>query len=154
MARNHLNVFKRSNDPWNFPNFDMTIVLVHIKCRINVKAIRGSYLPFVIKHALFPLGTTNLLVSCSGLWGGCVQTFVKQDNFFYHIILVAWHYVKQGFMCFWSFFLFFGIWMAWRSMHVCPDRDTNMFENSFQFTAHGINLYSSSQTYDFSNRYG
>ena len=30
---NHLNVYKRSNDPWNFPNFHMTVVLVHIKRR-------------------------------------------------------------------------------------------------------------------------
>ena len=24
---NHLNVFKRSNDPWNFPNFHMTVCI-------------------------------------------------------------------------------------------------------------------------------
>src|SRR3954465_12513792 len=48
----------------------------------NLKAVRGSYLPFVIKHALFPLGTTNLVVSCSSLRGACVQTFVKHANFF------------------------------------------------------------------------
>ena len=81
---NHLNVFKRSNDPWNFPNFHMTVVLVHVRHRKKLKAVRGSYLPFVIKHALFPLGTTSLLVSCSGLWGVCVQTFVKQVNFLPH----------------------------------------------------------------------
>ena len=80
--RNHLNVFKRSNDPWNFPNFHMTVVLVYIKHRKKLKAVRGSYLPFVIKHALFPLWTTSLLVSCSSFWGVCIQTFVKQANFF------------------------------------------------------------------------
>ena len=79
---NHLNVFKRSNDPWNFPNFHMIVVLVYVKDRKKLKAVRGSYLPFVIKHALFPLGTTNLLVNWSGLWGVCVQTFVKHANFF------------------------------------------------------------------------
>ena len=77
---NHLNVFKRSNDPWNFPNFHMTVVLVHVKRRNFLKAIRGSYLPFIIKHAFFPLGTTILLVSCSGLWGVSVQTFVKHTK--------------------------------------------------------------------------
>ena len=60
----------------------MTVVLVHFTHRKLLKDIRGSYLPFVIKHALFPLGTTSLLVSCSGLWGVCVQTFVKHANFF------------------------------------------------------------------------
>ena len=79
---NHLTVFKRSNDPWNLPNFHKTVILVHVKCRKKLKAVRGSYLPFAIKHALFPLGTTKLLVSCSGLWGVCVQTFVKHANFF------------------------------------------------------------------------
>ena len=95
-----------SNDPWNFPNFHMTVVLVHVKHRKNLKAVRGSYLPFIVKHALFPLGTTSLLVSCSGLWGVCVQTSIKQANFFYHIVLVAWHYIKKGFMFFWSFLIF------------------------------------------------
>ena len=79
---NQLNVFKRSNDPWNFPNFHMTVVLVHVTRRNFLKAIRGSYLPFVIKHALSPLGTMSLLVSCSGLWGVCVQTFVTHAKFF------------------------------------------------------------------------
>ena len=55
-----------SNDPRNFPNFHMTVVLVHVKRRKKLKAVRGSYLMFVIKHA-FPLGTMNLLESCSGL---------------------------------------------------------------------------------------
>ena len=56
-----------SNDPLNFPNFHITVVVVHVRRRKNLKAVRGNYLPFVIKHALFPLGTMNLLVSCSGL---------------------------------------------------------------------------------------
>ena len=60
----------------------MTVVLVHVTRRINLKAVRGNYLPFIIKHALFPFGTTNLLASCSGLWGARVQTFVKHANFF------------------------------------------------------------------------
>ena len=33
MARKSLNVFKRSNDPWNFPNFHMTELLVHVERR-------------------------------------------------------------------------------------------------------------------------
>ena len=60
----------------------MTFVLVHVIRRKKLKTVRGSYLPFVIKHALFPLKTTNLLVSCSSLFGMCVQTFVKYANFY------------------------------------------------------------------------
>ena len=55
-------------------------------CTLNIgkklKVVIGSYLPFVVKHALFPFGTTKLLVSCFGLWGVRVQTFVKNANFF------------------------------------------------------------------------
>ena len=54
---------------------------MHVRRRKNLKSVRGSCLPSVSKHALFRLGTTNLLASCSGLWG-CVQTFVKHANFF------------------------------------------------------------------------
>ena len=67
LLENHLNVFKRTNDHQNFPNFHCIVVVVHVKHRKNLKAVRGSYLPFFIKHALFPLGTTSLLMSCSGL---------------------------------------------------------------------------------------
>ena len=135
-----------------FPKIDMIVVLVHIIRRKNLKAVRGSYLPFVIKHALFPLGTTSLVVSCSSLWGVC-PNFRQTGQFFYHIILVAWHYIKQGFMFFWSFFNFFRIKMPWHALHACA-LDTNMFENSFEFTAHGINSHTSTQKYDFSNCFG
>ena len=96
----------------------MIVVLVHVTPRKNLKAVRGSYLPFIIKRALFPLGTTSLIVSCSGLWGVCVQTFVTQCQIFYHIILVAWHYINQGFMCFYFFFIFCNL-MPWHSMLNC-----------------------------------
>ena len=33
---NHLNVFKRSNDPWNFQKIHTTIVLVHVRGRIKI----------------------------------------------------------------------------------------------------------------------
>ena len=125
----------------------MTVVLVHFKCRLFLKAIRGIYLPFVIKHALFPLGTTNLLASCSGLWGVCVQTFMKHANFF-TTSLVAWHYIKQGFMCFWSFFYFLEF-RCHGTPCMCLGRETNMFEFSFQFTAHGINSHTSTQIWFF-----
>ena len=56
-----------SNDPLNFPKFHITVVVVQVKHRKKLNSVRGSYVPFIIKHALFPLGTTSLLVSCSGL---------------------------------------------------------------------------------------
>ena len=89
-----------------------------------------SNLNYAHKGDTFPLGTTSLLVSCSGLWGVCVQTFVKHANFFYHIILVAWHYIKQGFMFFWSFSNFWEL-KCHGTPCMCPCRETNMFKNSF-----------------------
>ena len=53
--------------PRIFLKFHITVVVVHVKRRKKLKAVRGSYLTFNTKHALFPLGTMNLLASCSGL---------------------------------------------------------------------------------------
>ena len=130
---NHLNVFKRSNDPQNFPIFHITAVVVHVKHRKNLKAIRGSYLPFVIKHALFPLETTILLVGCSGLLGVCVQTFVKHANFFNTSFW--WHDITSTKVsCVFDFSLIFWNYNA-MTLHayICmfPCRETNMFEISF-----------------------
>ena len=83
----------------------------------NLKAVRGSYLSFIIKHALFPLRTTNLLVSCSGLRGVCVQSFVKQANLF--TTSSWWHDIKSSKVsCFSDHF--FGIKMPWHALHACP----------------------------------
>ena len=48
---------------------------------------------------------------------GVCSNFRQTCQFLYHIMLVAWHYINQGFMFFWSFFLFFGIKMPCHSMH-------------------------------------
>ena len=81
-----------------------------------LKAVWGSYLPFVIKHALFPLGTTNLLASCSGLWGVFVQTFVTHAKFF--TTSSWWHDITSTKVSCVSEF-FFGIKMPCHSMLNC-----------------------------------
>ena len=107
-----------SNDPYNFPKFHITVVVVHVTHRKKLKAVRGSSHLFVIKHALFPLGTTSLLVGCSGLWGVCVQTFVKHANFF--TTSSWWHDITSTKVsCFFWFFLFFGIKMSCHSILNC-----------------------------------
>ena len=50
--------------PEIFKNFTWQLYYCALDVENKLKAVRESYLPFVIKHALFPLGTTNLLVSC------------------------------------------------------------------------------------------
>ena len=115
----HLNVFKRSNDPYNYPKFHITVVVVHVRRWKNFKTVRRSNLPFVIKHALFSLETANLLASCSDLWGMCVHTFGKHANFF--STSSWWHDIKWSkvscFSC--HFLFFFGIKMPWHVLHAC-----------------------------------
>ena len=131
----------------------MTILLVHVKHRKNLKAVRGSYLPFVIKHALFPLGTTNLLASCSDLQGVCVRTFVKHDNFF--TTSSWWHDITSTKVsCFSDHF--FGIKMPCHSMHtyacvhvvrpICLKIPSNLLH--MELTRTQVHIY------DFSNRFG
>jgi hypothetical protein len=153
MARISVNVLKRVNEPWKFLNFNMIVVLMDVYGTKNFKAIRGSDRRFVIKHALFPLGTTSLLVRCSVLWGVCVQTFVKQANFF---TTTSWcHAITSSKVSCVSDHFFNFLEFKWHGTPcMCLGRDTNMFENSFQFTGHGINSHTSTQKYDFSNRYG
>ena len=149
---NHLNVFKRSNEPWNFANLHMADVLVHVRRRKNLKAVRGSYLPFVIKHALFPLRTTNLLASCSGLWGVCVQTFVKHANFF--TTSSWWHDITSTKVSCISDF--FRIKMSCHSMHtyacvhvvrpICLKIPSNLLH--MELTRTQVHIY------DFSNHFG
>ena len=152
---NHLNVFKRSNEPWKFPNFHMTVVLVHVKCRKILKAVRGSYLPFVIKHALFPLGTTSFLVSCSDMWGMCVQTFVKHANFF--TTSSWWHDITSTKVsCVSHQFSTFWIKMPCHSMHtyacvhvarqICLKIPSNLLQ--MELTRTQVHKY------DYSNRFG
>src|SRR6266496_2773837 len=105
--------------------------MLHVEKKL--KAVRGSYLPFVIKHSLFPLGTTSLLVSCSGLSGVCVQTFVKHakkfttSSWWHDITSTKVSCVSDIFLIFWNLNA-----MALHA-YICmyPCRENNMFENSF-----------------------
>ena len=118
--------------PEIFQIFTWQLVSVHITCRKILKTVRGSYLRVIIKHALFPLRTTSLLVSCSGLWGVCVQTFVKRANFF--TTSSWWHDITSSKVsCFSDHFLIF-----W-----------NQNAMALQFNVHGINLHTSTQIWFF-----
>jgi hypothetical protein len=149
MARNSLNVLKRSTEPWKIPKFNMSIVLVHVNNTKRFRVIWGSEHRFIFKHALFPLGTTCLLVRCSDLWEVCVKTFVKVANSF---TIASWCHdlTSSKVSCISDHFWIFLEFKSHGSQCLCPSRDTNMFENSFQFTAHGINSHISTQIW-FSN---
>ena len=82
---NHLNAFKRSNGPQNFPNFHMTVVLVHVKCRKKLKAVRRRYHQTCIIPSRNHEPSSELL---RFVRGAC-PNFRQTCQIFYHIILVA-----------------------------------------------------------------
>ena len=107
MLENHLNVLKRSNDPWKFPNFQITVVLVHAERRKKIEGRKRKLSP--VRHQTWIIPSRNHEPSSEMLRFVRVvcPNFRQTGQFFYHIILVAWHYVKQGFMFFWSVFFYF-----------------------------------------------
>ena len=123
---NHLNVFKRSNDPWNFPNFHMTVVLVHIERRKKFEGRKRKLSLVRYQTCIVPSRNHEPSSELLRFVMGVCPNFHQTCQFFYHIILVAWHYIKQGFMCFWYFFVVFGIKMPCHScihMHVSMSWD-------------------------------
>ena len=130
----------------------MTVVLVQVTRRKNLKAVRGSDLPSIIKHALFPHGTMSLVVSCSYLCGVCVRTFVKRDNFF--TTSSWWHVITSSkVFCFFDYFLIFSNINA-MALHpyvhpvrpICLKIPSNVLH--MELTRTQVHKY------DFSNRYG
>ena len=91
---------------------------MHVRRRKKLKAVRGSYLLFVIKHALFPLGTTSLLVR-SSVCEGCLSKLSSSRPIFvpHHLGGMTLHQAR--FHVFLIFFKFFGIKMPCHSMLHC-----------------------------------
>ena len=149
MARKSLKMsLKGQTTPEIFQIFTWQLYYCTLNVEKTMKAVRGSYLSFIIKHALFPLRTTSLLVSCSGLWGVRVQTFVKHANFF--TTSSWWHDITSTKVsCASDHFFYFLELKCHGTPCMCPCLETNMFENSFSFTAHGINSHTSTQIWFF-----
>ena len=145
---NLLNVFKRSNDHWNFLNFHMTVVLVHVERRKKFEGRNRKLSPICHQTCILPSRNHEPSSELLRFVRGVCPNFCQTCQFFYNIILVAWQYIKQGFMFFWSFFIFLEL-KCHGTPCMCPCRETNMFENSFQFTAHGINSHTSTQIWLF-----
>ena len=118
----------------------MTVVLVHVKSRKKFEGRKRMLSP--VRHQTCIVPSRNQEPSSELLrFVRSVCPNVRQTcQFLYHIILVAWHYINQGFMCFWSFFNFLEL-KCHGTPCMCPCLDTNMFENSFEFNAHGINSH-------------
>ena len=103
---NHLNVFERSNDPWNLTNFHMTVILVHVKCRKKFEGRKRKLSPVRHQTCIVPSRNHEPSSELLQFVMGVCPHFRQTCQFFYHIILVAWDYIKQGFM-FSDHFLFF-----------------------------------------------
>ena len=117
MVRKNLNVFKRSNDPWNLPNFHMTVVLVHVKHTKEFEGHKRKLSLVRYQTCIVPSRKHEPSSELLRFVRGVCPNFRQTGQVFYHIILVTWHYINQGFMFFWSFFYFFGIKMQYHSMH-------------------------------------
>ena len=88
---NHLNIYKRSNDPWNFPNFHMTVVLVHVKHRENFEGRKRKLSPVCQQTCIVPSRNHEPFCELLQFVWGVFPNFRPTGQFFYHIILVAWH---------------------------------------------------------------
>ena len=126
----------------------MTVVVVHVKRRKKIEGRKRKL--SLVRHQTCIVPSRNHEPSSELLRfvTGVCPNFHHTCQIFYHIILVAWHYIKQGFMFFWSFFNFLEL-KCHGTPCMCPCREINMFENSFYFTAHGINLHTSIQIWFF-----
>ena len=127
------------------------------QCTLNIgKKIEGRKRKLsTVRHQTCIVPSRNYEPSSELLWfvSGVCQNFRQTGQFSYHIILVAWHYINRGFIFSDLFFNFLEL-KCHGMPCMCPGRETNMFENSFEFSGHGINSHTSTQKYDFSNRYG
>ena len=141
--------------PRIFQNYTLQLQYCTLDVQKNLKAVRGSYLPFVIKHALFPLGTTNLLASAP-VCEGCVskRSSNMPISLPHHLGSITLHQAR--FHVFLIIFLFFGIKMPCHSMHtyasvhvvrpICLKIPSNLLH--MELTRTQVHKY------DFSNRYG
>ncbi len=114
---NHLNVFKRSNDPWNFPNFHKKVVLVHIKRRNKFEGRKRKLSPVRQQTCSVPSRNHEPSSELLRFVRGVCPNFRQPCQFF--TTSSWWHDITSSKVwCFFDLFLFFGIKMPWHSMHV------------------------------------
>ena len=118
MARKSLKSLKRSTDPWNLPNFHMTVVLVHVK---RWKKFEGCKRKLsLVRHQTCIVPSRNHEPSSELLRfvRGVCPNFGQTCQIFYHIILVH-DITSTKVSCVSDLFLFFGIKMPCHSMLNC-----------------------------------
>ena len=126
----------------------MTVVLVHVKRREICEGCKRKLSPVRHQTCIVPSRNHEPSSELLRFVRGVCPNFRQASQFLYHIILVALHCIKQGLMFFWSFFNFLEL-KCHGTPCMCPCRETNMFENCFWFTAHGINSHTSTQIWFF-----
>ena len=126
----------------------MTVVLVHVKRRKKFKGRKRKLSLSRHQTCIVPSQNHEQSSELLRFVRGVCPKFCQTGQFFYHIILVAWHYIKEGFTFSWSFFNFLEL-KCHDTPCMCPCCETNMFENSFWFTTHGINSHTSTQLWFF-----
>ena len=129
---------------------------MHVRRRKRIEGCKRKLSPVRHQTCIFSSRNHKPSRELLRLVRGVCPNFGRTSKFFYHIILVAWHYINQGFMCFWTFFYFFWIKMLRHSMHtyawvhvvrpICLKIPSSLLHTELTRTQ--------VHRYDFSNRFG
>ena len=103
---NHLNVFKRSNDPWYFPNFHMTVVLVHVTRTKKIEGRKRKLSPVRHQTCIVPSRNHEPSSELLRFVRGVCSDFRQTCQFF--TTSSWWHDIKSSKVsCFSGHFLIF-----------------------------------------------
>ena len=86
---NHLKVFKRSNDPQNFPKFHIIVVVVHVRRRKKFEGRKRKLSPVRHQTCIVPSRNHEPSSELLRFVRGVCPNFRQTCQFLYHIILVA-----------------------------------------------------------------
>ena len=116
----------------------MTVVLVHVKRWKKFEGRKSKLSP--VHHQTCIVPSRNHESSSELIWfvRGVCPNFRQTCQFF--TTSSWWHDITSSKVsCVSDLFFNFVEFKCHGTPCMCPGRETNMFENSFQFTAHGIN---------------
>ena len=85
-----LNVFRRSNDPQNFPKFHIIVLVVHVTRRKKIEGHKWKlYISRSSSNMHCSLSKPGTFQRVAPVCEGCVSKLSSNIPIFYHIILVA-----------------------------------------------------------------
>ena len=130
----------------------MVVVLVHVKRRKKIEGRKRKLSPVRHQACIVPSRNNEPSIELLRFVRGVCPNFRHTCQFFYHIILVASHHIKQGFM-FYDHSKFFEIKMPWH-FHACVHAVRPICLKIPSNLLHMELTHTQVHKYDFSNRYG